>query len=296
MPIAQSDNTIFLSGALSERYPFVYARLKSILSINKINVRTILGTGNIWIRDWFPVQTPSGFVKFAYKGYGPDAYDKYPQLIVPEYCWRSVLHSVKVSDIILDGGNIERYGDRVIMTEIVFTHNPGIERTVLLDQLEQLLEAQIIIVPVEPGDDLGHTDGAVRWIDYKTVFVNQYHGAEEAMQSYSDSLRGILEDEGIATVPFPNNYHYRPRMTEAEFREKFPQADDWNSGWGYAINFLHIANTIIFPAFGIHKDECAACRLKTAFPEAYIDRINCADLSQEGGLVNCVTSQAGLES
>jgi agmatine deiminase len=139
--------------------------------MNGIDVHIISGTKNVWCRDWMPVQTPGGFVKFTYKGYG--MLEKYPQLRVDEHCWGDFADAFR-SDIILDGGNVVRWGDRVLMTDIVFTHNPGYDRTLLRDTLSDLLEAEIIFLPVEPGDTLGHTDGIVRWIDQGAVLLNYY--------------------------------------------------------------------------------------------------------------------------
>ena len=277
--------TIYVSSALESRYLSVFCRLRTKLQLAGVHFRVLPST-NIWLRDWMPIEVGKHFVKFDYA----KNFARYPQLKICDSCWKHLV-DVRHSPIVLDGGNVVRLNDRVLMTDIVFEHNQGVERTILLNELESLLEAEIIILPIEPGDTLGHADGIARWIDQDTVFINDYPkaAADPCMKEYSRALRKVLLHEGIEAIPFPNAYHRRPRMSEGEFRQAYPGGDEWNSGYGYSINFLQVANAIIYPVFGIPEDQCAECRLRQAFPGADLDTIGCSDLSMEGGLLNCIT-------
>ena len=277
-------NTVFIPACLI-RYPETYGRLCSKLSTAGVHVQAIYDTANVWARDYMPVQTPTGFVKFRYV----KDFEKYPHLHVNDLCWRTLLQGVTISDIALDGGNVVRHGDRILMTEQVFKDNPGVNRTVLLDNLETLLGAEIICIPVEPGDDLGHADGIVHWIDGHRVFVNDYHAAE--MVEYSRRLAGILHENGIEAKKFPNVYYRRPQMSEEDFRRAYPAADDFNPGYGYYVNFLQVAGLILFPCFGVQEDACVDCRLDEVWPNIERDAVPCTRLSMEGGLLRCVTAQ-----
>ena len=284
----QDTNTVHLAHAL-KRYPVVLDQMGTALRSVGVKVKPIFSTGNIWTRDYMPLQVNDYFVKFAYKGYGPDAYEKYPQLKVPDSCWDEI-GDVRTSDIILDGGNVVRYDDKILMTEIVYKHNPGWGQHRLRDQLSGLLQADIIFLPPEPGDDLGHTDGLCRWIDSGTVFLNDYRSMRDP--KYRDYLRfvkDIFKLEGIETIPFPYAYDRCPEMTEEDFRKQFPDADDYNPGWGYFINYLQVKGAILYPTFGIEDDEMVEACLWDAVPDVKLFPIDCSQLSLEGGLCNCTT-------
>ncbi len=78
-------------------------------------------------------------------------------------------------DIILDGGNVVKHKDKVILTSKVFKENPDYSELNLITKLKNQLQVkQIIIIPQEPKDFVGHADGMVRFIDTDTVLVNQY--------------------------------------------------------------------------------------------------------------------------
>ena len=280
-------NLVYATEALN-RYPAVLKAMDAALREVGVELRLFYGTKNVWCRDWAPVQVGSHFVKFGYKGAGL-GYEAFPQLEVPPATW-NFLGPVVESPIILDGSNIVRYGHRVLMTEIVFKHNPQYERDELRKQLMDLLQAEIIFVPPEPGDDLGHTDGIFKWVDSHHVLMNDYRVMHDPVyRDYAHMVRGILRIHKIHAVPFPYFYDRCPELDEAAFRWKYPDADDLNPGWGYAINFLQVKGAILYPTFGIEDDEWTETCLWDAFPYAKLFPIDCADLSMEGGLVNCTT-------
>ena len=39
---------------------------------------------------------------------------------------------------------------------------------------DELRVAELIVIPKEPYDEIGHADGMVRFLDAKTVLVNDY--------------------------------------------------------------------------------------------------------------------------
>ncbi|GAB6044508.1 hypothetical protein JCM11957_01060 [Caminibacter profundus] len=59
------------------------------------------------------------------------------------------------------------------MTDKIFSENPSIERNKLIEKIKNLLEVdELIIIPKQPWDMFGHTDGLIRFIDENTVLVN----------------------------------------------------------------------------------------------------------------------------
>ncbi len=61
------------------------------------------------------------------------------------------------------------------MTDKVVRENPGIGRSELLGMLRGLLRVEdLIVIPSEPYDVLGHADGVVRFLDEGNVVINDY--------------------------------------------------------------------------------------------------------------------------
>jgi agmatine deiminase len=295
--------TVYITEALKTRHPDVAVAMRLALDDAGIPLVEIPGTGNIWIRDWMPIPVGDHFVKFRYK----DLTERWPFLAVPRECWHNLavekpgeirdgrwvppmIVPPTESDIILDGGNVVRVDSRTIMTEQVFRDNPTIERHVLWGLLEHALETRLVIIPAEPGDELGHADGIVAPIDERTVFLNDYRSMRSSgMSAYEKCVRATLRLAYIETVPFPYAYDECREMTEATFRREFPDADDFNPGYGYYLNYLKVGNTILHPIFHLDRDDRAVDALLDAFPGANCVGIDCARLAYEGGLVHCTT-------
>ena len=292
----QRSNVVYTSNALS-RYPKVRGAIVATLAEHGLEHRSIEGTSNIWCRDYMPVPTPTGLVKFNYKGYGDldtiatvGGYANYPQLVVPDDCWRS-LPNLGRSDIILDaGGNCACSEHLAVITDVVYRHNPRLAPKAIRQALEDALGLDVLIVPREPGDDLGHTDGILKWIDNFACFVNDYSTRTDPVErAYGAALNNLLRSRGIEPVPFPYGYMCEgfAKCPEAEFRLRFPDADDYNPAPGYWINFLFVEGLVVLPAFNHPRDDEAARKI-----EEYLDvdvvQVDCSDLCQEGGLINCV--------
>jgi agmatine deiminase len=281
-------NCVYLTAALA-RHPVVFDTMVNELSGAGVEVKLISGTANIWARDFMPLQVGDHFVKFRYQ----HDEKRWPQLHVPEECWRHI-GDVRESHIRLDGGNVVRYRDRVLMTEIVFQHNPDCSKVGLIDDLEELLEAEIILLPVEPEDDLGHSDGLCKWVNQNTVLVNDYNLTwVYEQQEYGRRLREALLAACLWVEPFPFGYQSHI-ISEVEFRAKYPDGDAYGPAVGYYCNFLQTEGLILYPKFGVAKDHDTDLALRKWYPDVTIKGIECIDLAQEGGLLHCVTASYGF--
>jgi agmatine deiminase len=267
-------NLVFVSDLLEPRYPPVVDRLRDILGDHGIPLGFIGGTNDIWCRDFMPVQVvPKEFVHFRYS---PDYLVGHEHLItnfddidpIPE------IANFERSEVVLDGGNVVRWGNRAIATDKVFRENPRVGRKTLLDLLrDQLRVDEIIVIPQEPGDVIGHSDGMVRFLDAETVFVNDY---SKVAPSFGRRLQSALRRARLNLITLP----YCPVAEES---------DDIPSAVGCYANFLMVRGLIILPAFGIPEDETARQVLIERAPQSTIESIDCLDLAQEGGVLNCVT-------
>jgi agmatine deiminase len=199
-------NVVFVANTLERRFPAVYRGLASILGEHGIPLRTIPGTLDVWCRDYLPIQVAEDrFVQFRYE---PDYLTgKYRYLRVDGKISSSLpwIRNCEPSEIVLDGGNLVRWTDKVIVCDKVFGENPGRKPSELLRALGQVLGVgQVIVIPTEPGDVVGHSDGVVRFAEGEEVLVNDYRHVDGR---YWSALRRVLREAGLKVVEVP----YLPR-------------------------------------------------------------------------------------
>jgi len=289
----RETNKVYYSEFFKLRFPGIFETSKVNLESNGIKVETIGGNQNIWIRDWSPCQVGDHFVRFGYKGYGEaeNPYADFPWLIVPDHCFEDFKPLVK-SSIVLDGGGIIREREKAVITEKVFLDNREIPKEKVVEALEKVLESEIIIIPVEPEDTLGHADGICKFVDSNTLLINDYSSMfpkSPDHKVYNEKLHEALKSTGLKLEYMPYAYEGCVWDEEDEFYRKYPFSDDQNPGYGYYINFLLTKTTIIAPVFGIKKDVKAIETLKRLYPKHSVVAVNCTDLSYEGGLTNCTS-------
>lgn len=279
-------NRVIISQSLSQRAPAVFYKIAG-----ELNLTAVEGE-NIWTRDYMPVQVGAeSFIKFRY-GYGSDNKEfKNLRLTKESWAWLKEYGDVKDCDLRLDGGNIVHHSGRVIMTDIIFRHNRDVKRVV--PRLESLLGCEITVVPTEPGDDIGHTDGICKFTPDGTLLVHNYNsvGTDE-YKRYHGKLMESLSKFKVVVCPLASAQC--PKMTEPQFRSLFPQADTFNPGYGYYLNMLVTGNLVFVPQFNIQQDAEMVKLVKKHFAGFKIVPVDCALLSMEGGLIGCVTTQYRL--
>lgn len=174
-----------------------------------------------------PVKIKSGkYVSFRYEpGYLKD----YPELHTDfrkEIAPSLTLDKLVYSDIKLEGGNIVFSPSRetAIISGRIFMENQDYSSAELVQELEQLLDAKVIIIPSLKSDMTGHTDGMVRFVDENTAIVNNTPYQNGLEQRISKKLK----EHRINTITFP--YFDSPK----------------NSAVGCYINFLETEQAIIF--------------------------------------------------
>ena len=114
-----------------------------------------------------PVKTKSGkYISFRYEpsylADDPQLRTNYKTDIAPHFTL-----PVTYSNINLDGGNVvfSPSKAKAVITDRVFSDNPEYDKKTLLLELENLLEAEIIIIPSLESDMTSHADNMVRFLD-----------------------------------------------------------------------------------------------------------------------------------
>ncbi len=266
---------VYFSDLLPRRYPLVARRLLLLLNQHGVATGCIPGTRDIWCRDYMPIQLDSGrFVQFDY---APDYLrDEYKHLITPPNVARAVLpdHVCESCPIVLDDGNVVRWHDHAIVTDKIYPENPGHGRRKLRTELASRLEvAQLTVIPSEPGDVLGHADGVVRFVDERTVVVNDYRRIDAG---YRQRLLACLRRAGLNWIELPC---YPVDRGDGDI----PPAT------GVYVNFLQTRGLLAVPVFGLPADEYTIGCLGNLFPEVSIVSVPCQELAREGGALNCIS-------
>ena len=262
-------NKVYLSkGMTNEKYANVTEHLLSALQKYKIEWDFLPHTTSpfhIWARDYMPVQVnEKKFVKFNYE---PDYLKGYPEYKPDTSIILSELGlEVFNSDIVIDGGNVISCGDKVVMTDKIFRVNPRYNRTMLLDSISQLLEAELVLIPEDRYDEYGHADGMVRYMGGNRVLLNNYC-------DFDKSLRKKL----LAALT--------PHFDVTELH--YDGYTDWS--WAY-INFLHVGQHIFVPMLEDRLADAAFHQIADAYPQCECHPVwDYDNIVHEGGALNCST-------
>jgi agmatine deiminase len=265
-------NHLFLSDLLEKKYPDVFAGLRSVLK--DVPIEVIPCTADIWCRDFMPVQIDEDtFCKFVY---APDYLRGYEHLITPpEQCRLPFMKNYRQEPIVLDGGNVVASRNKVILTDKIYKENPSVERSRLLQRLEEVFQAKCIIIPADEPV-VGHADGMVRFIDKDRVLVNDYSRIDAG--SYGRELRNLLEKNGLEVELLPI-FEEKVRLRPGEF----PPAV------GLYINFLRVGEFVVLPAYGRLEDHEAMEKMQRVLPNIVVSQVPCRDLAEDGGVLNCIS-------
>lgn len=265
-------NRLFLSDRLGIRFPALVANLRSLLK--GVSIEIIPGTSDIWCRDYMSIQIDEG--KFCQFVYSPDYLLGHERLITPaENCRLPFMEDYRQEEINLDGGNVVASRTKVILTDKVYTENPSIARRRLTDRLEQVFQAECIFIPKQAGDDVGHSDGVVRFVAEDRVLVNDYSGVDPA---YGTKVWKLLEKHGLEVEMLPMFEEKRKR-----------RRGDLLSAVGIYINYLRVGDVVVIPAFDRPEDEAALEKVRHVMPDARVFQLPCRSLAEEGGVLNCVS-------
>jgi agmatine/peptidylarginine deiminase len=275
-------NFVYFSELLqtSPKYMDFCKNLTSILDKHNIGYGFLPDTNDIWCRDYMPVQVAED--KFIEYRYDPDYLQElkyrrtktYPDLVCDKLGKKT-----EKTDIILDGGNVIKWENKVILTDKIIPENASkYLKAQLIEKLKALFEVEtIILIPwfIENGEteEFGHADGMIRFIDADRVLVDGYY--KTMIPGYGDKFYKVLKAN---------------KLTPVEFEFDVKSQSDKN--WGY-LNFLQMKDLIVFPQFGIDEDPQALEKLKTEFPEyaakGQIETIDAIAIIKDGGVLNCIS-------
>ncbi|OFX61850.1 MAG: hypothetical protein A2046_07440 [Bacteroidetes bacterium GWA2_30_7] len=286
--IADKDtNIIYFSEILKtdSKFSKTCKQITDVLDKYNIIYNFLPNTKDIWARDYMPIQISEN--KFIEYRYDPDYLQgtqkgkrdlkTYPDIV----CDKINLKTIK-TDIILDGGNVVKSSNAIILTDKILEENKRTyHKTQLLDKLRELFEVdKVILIPWDEDERYGHADGMVRFINDQTVLLNWYIGLKNC--KFKDKLLNTLKENRI-------NYEIL-KLDVLNKNEKL--------NWAY-INFLQTSEIIILPKFVITEDNQAfednqvLEQFKKYFPvyakTGKIIQIDCTEIVKNDGALNCIS-------
>jgi agmatine deiminase len=228
---------------------------------------------DIWIRDWGPIE--GCYLDFC-PSYLPKGYYSAGSIATARRNLdRRLGVSPKRAPLVLDGGNVVHNGKIAIVTEKVWFDNPQLSKREIERSIIDVGLERIVIIPVEPGDKVGHADGIVRFLQSDLLLVNRYD--DSYFRAYELELLRRLRSSlpGVRIAPFP--WFSEMRQTNGVW-----------SAVGCYINFSLTKGGIGFPIFDHRLDERAAAVLSelSSLPTC---AISATALARLGGGLNCIT-------
>lgn len=224
-------------------------------------------TKDYWVRDFMPIQiSDSVFIQYKYN---PNYLQKDPYYITnPNKCYNKHLDiKPQKIDIILDGGNIIKCSDCIILTDKVFIENSHLSKIRLINTLEDSFLCEVIFIPWDRYEKYGHADGMVRFIDDRKVLLNNYINFDKSLRS---QIINVLQN----------------KFAIIELEYNVPKPSSYN--WAY-INYLQVGKFILLAALGISEDEQAHEQFSTIFTDYQIEQVNVTEIIKLGGALNCIT-------
>lgn len=265
-------DTVFFSDLLPERCPTMYQSLDKILRENDIDHRLLRHTKDIWCRDYMPIQTSGK--SFVFYKYNPD-------YLQTKYYKRTITNVDRVGnieclrqdgevfdlDLVIDGGNVVRCDDKIVMTEKVFFENKDKSRNEIQRLLEEAFECDIIFLPWDRKEIFGHSDGIVHYVGDNRVLMTNYADFDAAK---SNKILNLLEKH-VEVIPLRYNVKRKHERS-----------------WAY-INFLQIGNLVLVPQLGIPEDEQALQQIRDAMPRCKVMGVPALEAVRKGGALNCIS-------
>lgn len=265
-------DTVFFSDLLPERCPTMYQSLDKILRENDIDHRLLRHTKDIWCRDYMPIQTSGK--SFVFYKYNPD-------YLQTKYYKRTITNVDRVGnieclrqdgevfdlDLVIDGGNVVRCDDKIVMTEKVFFENKDKSRNEVQRLLEEAFECDIIFLPWDRKEIFGHSDGIVHYVGDNRVLMTNYADFDAAK---SNKILNLLEKH-VEVIPLRYNVKRKHERS-----------------WAY-INFLQIGNLVLVPQLGIPEDEQALQQIRDAMPRCKVMGVPALEAVRKGGALNCIS-------
>lgn len=271
--------TYYFSAWLNQlkTYQPVWTQIESALKSENESYALLSNTKDIWVRDFMPFQRHDG--KLVIYRFAPDYLSgkdvKYitncrETLLDSGICDEHHLSECLHTYLIIDGGNMIRCTDKngkdcVIMTTKVLYENPTATHHSIIEQLERILNAEVILIPWDIEEKYGHSDGMVRSLEPGKLLMNCYADIDPRFETI---LKNALE----------NRFEIHELKFGKNCREK---------SWCH-LNYLELTNAILVPTANIASDKVALSELERITGKRSIP-ISMSSIISDGGAMHCIS-------
>ncbi len=268
-------NTVYFSDLLPKKCPILNQHIVEVLETNKIRYVYLSETKDIWCRDFMPIQIEEDH--FVFYKYTPDylqtpyyrRIQTNPEKVfqAPQNRLEQITRNAITIDLVIDGGNVVKCGDTIVMTEKVFVENKDKTRTEVERILKDAFCCDILFLPWDRKETFGHSDGIVHYAGDGKILLTNY---DDSSLYYFRRFRKVLEKQ-FEVVPL--KYATKRRHTRS---------------WAY-INFLQIGKLVLVPQLGLEEDEQALEQIANALPDCEVIGIPALEAVRRGGGLNCIS-------
>lgn len=268
-------NTVYFSSLLPKKCPVLCTHIEEVLRNHGVTYAYLSGTKDIRCRDYMPVQIESNrLVFFKYTpDYLQDQRGRHLQTNPEEVFYveanhlQSSLDNSIAIDLIIDGGNVVKCGDTIVMTEKAFVENKKKSRSEVEHMLREAFQCDITFLPWDRKERFGHSDGVVHFAGNDKILLTNY---DDCSPYYYRRFRKVLEKH-FEVIPL--RYHAKRRHARS---------------WAY-INFLQVGKLILVPQLGLEEDVQALEQIANACPDCEVLGIPAIEAVRCGGALNCVS-------
>ena len=285
-------NRVYFSSLLPEKCPVPNAHIADALRKRDIPFTYLKGTKDIWCRDYMPIQIQKD--RLVFYRYTPNyLQDKTgltlqtnPELVFQEesnellrllpMSVEEEMRPISIShpvfhrfelELVMDGGNVVKCGNKVVMTDKVFEENKDKTPQEVQRQIEEAFQCEVVFLPWDRNEKYGHCDGIIHCLGDNRVL----------MTNYSDFDKGIA-DEYLRIL----EKYFEVTILKYNVKRKHERS------WSY-INFLQIGTLVLVPQLGIPEDEQALEQISSALPDCEIVGIPALQAVSRGGALNCIS-------
>lgn len=268
---------IIISDLLPARAPNLYRRLTEWSALIGVDLHIQPDTKDIWIRDYYPIPLGKGkAVSFRYEPSYLRGRYSHLKTTIRSTPW---CDEVILSDLIVDGGNVELTDDAVLITDRIFSENPNRTRTNVTSEIEDIFQRTVYIFPSDPDDPTGHIDGMLACVG-NVLFINDYSRWPDLESGIMRSAEVYLKDHpNITVVRLP--YH--------------PGRSTWSAVGNY-VNLIAMGRNILVPQYGLLSDDVACATIAQELPGHICTPAVCNEIASEGGALHCVTANLCVKS
>ena len=260
-----------------KKYQSIWVQIESALAAENEIYDFVPNSADIWVRDFMPFQRHDG--EFVVYRYNPDYLQGNNSRYITN-C-RDAFLEIGGSDalssaicnhtnLIIDGGNMIRCTDKdgvdcVIMTTKVLYENPGLSHHEILLELDDIFNAEVILIPWDTEEETGHADGMIRSLGSGKLLMNCYADIDPNLGNAIKKALG-------------NRFEIQELKYGDMCREK---------SWCH-LNYLELRNAVLVPTASIASDKVALKLLENIIGKKCIP-ISMAKIISEGGAMHCIS-------